>query len=121
MSEAQMTKVVRIKSSMRTEDYFTRTRSQRDFIAREKQVAEDVSQVLAFEVGFSRHAGGPSMAVALAAWRKARESYERIAKALPLDTALRTEMFAELAERDAVMAKLEEKAERLLERAEGHA
>jgi hypothetical protein len=85
MSEAPMTKVVRIKSSMRVEDYFERTKAKRDFLAREKQCAEDVAEVLSFEVGFSRHAGGlPPMAVLLAAWRRARDSW----KALPLDSPL---------------------------------
>jgi hypothetical protein len=113
-----MTKVVRIKSSMRVEDYFERTKAKRDFLAREKQCAEDVAEVLSFEVGFSRHAGGlPPMAVLLAAWRRARDSW----KALPLDSPLREEMQIELAAREKAMDDLARKAEALLEgKANGH-
>jgi hypothetical protein len=105
-------KVVRIKGSMRSEDYFTRTRAQRDFIANEKQCAADVAEVLSYEEGFARE---PSMAVLLAAWARARASFERIAKALPRDTTLRAEMFRELEIRDHAIAELSRKAEALLE------
>jgi hypothetical protein len=122
MSEAPMTKVVRIKSSMRVEDYFERTKAKRDFLAREKQCAEDVAEVLSFEVGFSRHTGGlPPMAVLLAAWRRARDSWLRVTKALPRDSLLREEMQIELAAREKAMDDLARKAEALFEgKANGH-
>jgi hypothetical protein len=113
-------KIIRIKSSSRAEDYFTRTRAQRTFIANEKQCAEDVAEVLSFEEGFARQ---PSMAAVVAAWSRARASFARIAKALPLDAALRAEMFRELEIRDHAMDELSRKAEALLleGKANGHA
>jgi hypothetical protein len=116
-------KIVRMESSMRAEEHLSRTRGGRKILAHEKAVAEDIAQLLDFEIGFSKSPlgqGHPSMAVLVASWRRARGSWERILKALPLDALLRAEMQRELWERDAAMDALADRAQALL-RTEGNA
>ena len=106
---------------MSVEEHLSRTRGGRKMLVAEKQCAEDVAEVLRFEPLLGRHTGeGPTIAVLVAAWRKARDSFERVTKALPLDSALRHSMGAELAKRDASMDALSEKVEALM-RGNGHA
>jgi hypothetical protein len=112
-----MPKVVRIKSSMSAEEHLGRTKGGRKILANEKAVAYDVSELLSFEVGLSKSAlgqGHPSMAVLVASWRKTRDSWERITRALPSDSLLREEMEMELARRDAAFDVLADKAEALI-------
>jgi hypothetical protein len=114
-------KIVRMESSMRAEEHLSRTRGGRKILAHEKAVAEDIAQLLDFEIGFSKSPlgqGHPSMAVLVASWRRARDSWERILKALPSDALLHAEMQRELWERDAAMNLLADRAEELLEEAE---
>jgi hypothetical protein len=59
------------------------------------------------------------MAVLVASWKRARDSFERVTRALPLDSLLREDMEAELAKRDAAMNELGRKAEALM-KANGH-
>jgi hypothetical protein len=112
------------KAAVNIKDYFRGSRAKRQFFAGEENVAYDVNQLLEFEEDFAKcglsHSPDclPPMAVLLAAWRKARDSWERVAEALPAGE-LRDEMAAELRERDASMARLADKAQALLE-ANGH-
>ena len=122
--------VVRIRSSMSVEEHLSRTRGGRKILRHEKAVAEDVAQLLDFEQGFAQHQletrgaddgrdGRPSVAVLVASWRRARDSWLRVTKALPLDSALRNAMAIELAERDQTMNKLADQAQALVE-SNGH-
>jgi hypothetical protein len=117
-----MTTVVRIRSSMSVEEHLSRTRGKRKILAHEKAVAEDVAEVLRFEPLLGRHTGeGPTIAVLVAAWRKARDSFARVTRALPTDSLLRADMEAELAKRDASMDRLANVAQALVEgKANGH-
>jgi hypothetical protein len=121
--------VVRIRSSMSVEEHLSRTRGKRKILAHEKAVAEDVAQLLDFEQGFAQHQletrgagdgrdGRPSVAVLVASWRRARDSWLRVTKALPLDSALRNAMAIELQDRDEVMNSLAERASEMLKVAE---
>jgi hypothetical protein len=119
--------VVRIRSSMSVEEHLSRTRGGRKILRHEKAVAEDVAQLMSFERGFAQHQletrgdgdGRPSMTVLVASWRRARDSWLRVTRALPLDSALRASMEAELAKRDASMNRLANVAQALVER-NGH-
>jgi hypothetical protein len=107
--------VVRIKASMSVEEHLGRSRGGRKMLVAEKQCAEDVAEVLRFEPLLGRHTGeGPTIAVLVAAWRKARDSFARVTKALPLDSALRHSMETELAKRDASMNALADTAQAMV-------
>jgi hypothetical protein len=104
------------KTEPKIEDFFQNTKSRRSFIAGEKAIAYDVDQLLTFErnwlaSGLGR--GEPRMAVLVASWRRARDSWQRIMEALPLGR-LRDEMQIELVERDKSMDALADKAEALI-------
>jgi hypothetical protein len=119
-----MVHLIRVKASMSVNEHLSRTRGKRKILAHEKAVAYDVAQLLSFERGFAQHQletrgtgdGRPSFAVLVACWKRARESFERVTKALPLDSLLREEMTLELAARDKAMDDIARKAEALLDR-----
>jgi hypothetical protein len=107
-------------------DHFQGTRAKRQFFASEELVAYDVNQLMEFEEDFAKcglsHSpdGLPPMAVLLAAWKKARDSFERVAEALP-HGELRDQMLDELAKREAVMDGLAQRASEILKKAAGDA
>jgi hypothetical protein len=119
-----------MKTQVKIKSFFQGSKARKDFFAGEELVAYDVDQLLSWEVSFHRHQlftrgtgdGSPSFALLLGCWRRARDSWLRVAKALPLDSPLREEMFRELADRDEAMSLLADKAQALLERkgATGH-
>ena len=100
-----MTKAMPIKS------YFQGTKAKRQFFAGEELVAYDVNQLLDFERGFraSRMALITSVATLLSCWKRARDSWKRVAEALPAGK-LREEMFEELRKREASMDLIAEQA-----------
>jgi hypothetical protein len=95
-----------------TKSYFQDTKARRQFFAGHDLIAYDVDQLLTFEKNFenSRLAHTTSVCVLLHCWRKARDSWLRVAEALPPGD-LREEMFEELAARDAAMDQLAEQAQ----------
>jgi hypothetical protein len=120
-----MTKTAQVKT---LKSYFQGSKAKRDFFAGEELVEYDVDQLLSWEVSFHRHQlltrgtgdGSPSFALLLGCWRRARDSFERVMKALPVGE-LRDAMAIELADRDEAMDRLANQAEVLLGKAEGHA
>jgi hypothetical protein len=113
-----MVNVVRIRSSMSVEEHLSRSRGGRKILAHEKAVEYDISQLLSFERGFAQHQletrgdgdGRPSIAILVASWQRARDSFARVTRALPLDSLLRATVEAELAKRDEAMSRLQEQA-----------
>lgn len=109
------------KTETKVEDFFQNTKSRRSFIAGEKAIAYDVDQLLTFErnwlaSGLGR--GEPRVAILVASWRRARDSWKRVTKALPAGE-LKDEMELELQIREAAMDRLADQAEALAER-NGH-
>jgi hypothetical protein len=100
---------------MKIADYFRGSKARRQFFAGEELVAYDCDQLLGWERSYAKgplgHSedGLPPVSVLIASWRKARDSWERVMRALPAG-GLRDEMAAELRERDAAMDKLAEQA-----------
>jgi hypothetical protein len=117
MSEATVLKT-KPKSAR---DYFQNTKARRDFFAGEELAAYDAAEVISFEQGFAKcglsHSpdGLPPISVLVAVWRKARNSWERVMKALPPGSSLRNAMLDELRDRDKAMEGLRAKARALLE------
>jgi hypothetical protein len=115
-----------LKTAPKIADFFQGSKARRDFFAGEELVAYDCDQLLSWEVSFHRHQlftrgtgdGSPSFAVLVATWRRARDSFERVMRALPTG-ALRDEMADELRDRDAAMNRLAERASEILKGAEG--
>jgi hypothetical protein len=113
-----MTKTAQVKT---LKSYFQGSKAKRDFFAGEELVAYDVDQLLSWEVSFHRHQllargtgdGSPSFALLLGCWRRARDSFERVMKALPVGE-LRDAMALELADREAAMDDLAEKAREMI-------
>jgi hypothetical protein len=109
-----MTKTAQVKT---LKSYFQGSKAKREFFAGEELVEYDVDQLLSWEVSFHRHQlltrgtgdGSPSFALLLGCWRRARDSFERVMKALPVGE-LRDAMALELADRDASMDDLADKA-----------
>jgi hypothetical protein len=109
-----MTKTAQVKT---LKSYFQGSKAKREFFAGEELVEYDVDQLLSWEVSFHRHQlltrgtgdGSPSFALLLGCWRRARDSFERVMKALPVGE-LRDAMAIELADRDASMDDLADKA-----------
>jgi hypothetical protein len=115
------------KAEVKIVDYFRGSKARRQFFAGENLLAYDCAQMIEFERGYATCGLGhepdglPPMSVLIACWRRARDSWKRVADALPAG-ALRDEMALELQIRDHAMNELSRKAEALLEgKAEGHA
>jgi hypothetical protein len=113
-----MTKTAQVKT---LKSYFQGSKAKREFFAGEELVAYDVDQLLSWEVSFHRHQlltrgtgdGSPSFALLLGRWRRARDSWQRLVEALP-SCALREEMALELADREAAMDDLADKARAMI-------
>jgi hypothetical protein len=119
-----MVHLIRVKASMSVDEHLSRTRAGRKMLVAEKQCAKDVAEVIQSERWWGQYSGeGPSIPVLLAAWRKSRDSWLRVAKSLALDSALRDAMFEELAKREASMNAIAQQAEALVKRmgVNGHA
>lgn len=110
-----MTKAVAVANLA---DHFTTAKSRAEF-AGEELLAYDVDQLLHFEMDYARcdlgrtADGLPPTSVLVACWSRMRDSWERVMLALPPGPD-RDEMVAFLAERDAAMERLREKARNLV-------
>jgi hypothetical protein len=110
-----MSEAIVLKTKPKLKDYFQGSRARRQFFAGEELVAYDVDQLLTFERGYSasKLSHTTSIATLLGCWKRARDSWERVAAALPAGK-LRDEMFVELAEREASMDAIAERAEEMI-------
>jgi hypothetical protein len=115
-----MVNLMHIRAFTKAEQYLEQTPGKRKLLKRERAIAEDVEQLLDYERGYAAGPLGgspdrlPSAAILLACWGRARDSWERVMKALPPGTALREAMRVELAERDESMRGLQAQAEAML-------
>jgi hypothetical protein len=102
-------------SNMKTEpkriaDYFKGSKARRQFFGGENLLAYDVAQLHTWERGFAtsrlgrKEDGLPPTSILITCWRRARDSFERVMKALP-QGELKDEMALELQIRDAAMGR----------------
>jgi hypothetical protein len=110
-----MSEAIVLKTKPKLKDYFQGSRARRQFFAGEEFVAYDVDQLLTFERGYSasKLSHTTSVATLLGCWKRARDSWVRVAEALPAG-ALKDQMRVELRERDASMDRLADKAEEMI-------
>jgi hypothetical protein len=112
-----MSEAIVMKTQVKIKDFFQGSKARKDFFAKEEMIAYDTNELLSFEAGFARHRfelhgtgdGLPSFAALMTLWRRARDSWKRIMEALPVGE-LRDAMALELADRDASMDDLADKA-----------